>query len=177
MKIKRASGQLSLLSVDPMLNASSNAEARNAYGTAAQLIVCESLGLFPIAIDGRYDICFDAELDGIFYEIKSVHKSGKLVVYDWRLEKEMACGVLCFYAIMVHNLRGARSDILNCLRKNIHRIVVVPLDTISSAARKCPLNIPKPCLPDNKRNGYNRKGYCRGYRNIPVSMILKSVSF
>src|SRR4051812_20128751 len=76
-KLARASNQLQLLDVTPRYPIESNAAARNAYGSAAQEIVCAALKLRPIPINGQCDICFDAEDSDFFYEIKSCHRSGK----------------------------------------------------------------------------------------------------
>lgn len=167
MTIKRHDGQLSLISVAPILNAGNTAQARTAYGTAAQIIVCETLGLLPIRIDGRFDVCFDAEKDGVFYEIKSVNVRGKVVIYDFRMKKEQAAGVTVFYAILVHRLRCERADILPKMRESVVKICVVPLEKVVETALRYPL---VPVVKKNYpfRSGYDRKGYADGYRNIPV---------
>src|SRR4051812_26775895 len=99
--IAPASKQLSLLSVAPSYTITKNAQARNAYGTVAVEIVCAALNLLPIPINGNYAICFDAQDSNGFYEIKSVHRSGKVVIYDWRMEKEASVNVPLAYAILV----------------------------------------------------------------------------
>jgi len=163
--------QLTLFNVDPMLRAHNTGSARNAYGMAAQHIVCETLGLRPIPIDGRCGICLDAEDGEIFYEIKSVRTTGKIVIYDWRLEKELSSGVPVMYAILIHSLRGAREDILNAMRQCAPRILLIPLYEVAYAAREQAQR--RYLKPRSARaNGYNRKGYAQGYRNIPLRRLL-----
>lgn len=165
--------QLPLLSVDPLLQAHNTASARNAYGLAAQHIVCETLGLWPIPIDGRCGICLDAEDGKIFYEIKSTRKTGKVVIYDWRLEKELSSGVPVMYAILIHTLRGAREDILDAMRRCGPRILLVPLYEVAYAAReqtRCYYLKPRCDRP----NGYNRAGYVQGYRSVPIKRLLNA---
>ena len=167
MRVARASMQIPLLIIDPVLDAWNNASARNAYGMAAQIIACERLSLLPIAIDGRCQICPDAEKEGIFYEIKSAHKNGKVVIYDWRLQKELASRLPLYYCIVIHKLRGARKNILPMLRESVVVIKIFSVQTIAIIAKRYPLNIPRP-VGNDPRTGYNRKGYIQGYRNVPV---------
>ena len=171
--IAPASRQLMLLDVKPSGVIQSNAHARNAYGGAIQELVCAALGLLPIPINGSYEICFDAEDGrGRYYEIKSFHRFGKLVIYDWRAKKEAGAGVDLSYAILVHSVRGARSyaSLWEQLRQTPSRLVVVPASVVHDAAAKVPLRkVEKPCA--DARNGYNRIGYKEGYRNVPIPAV------
>lgn len=169
--IARASGQIPLFYIPPRLDCRDNASARNAYGTAAQEIVCQTLGLHPIPIDGRCEICFDAEKDNVFFEIKSCFKWGKLVIYDWRMEKEAAAPVQSCYAILIHKLRGAREDIHSAMRAASIIIVTIPTAAVHAAAKTEPLRTLNKTY-ESKRNGYSRAGYNRGYRNVPLQKVL-----
>ena len=60
MRFALPSEQLSLLSIRPEYRIEGNTHARNAYGAAAQEIVCAALSLRAIPINGSCEICFDA---------------------------------------------------------------------------------------------------------------------
>jgi hypothetical protein len=174
MTIARASGQGKLLDVPPRYRIDCNAQARNAYGAAAQEIVCEALCIEPIPINGNCAICFDAENRHTkeFYEIKSVKKGGKVVVYDWRRKKEANAGVLVRYAILVHNVRGCRdgAQLFKAFAEGGVEIVVVDHTVVHALADQLPLQQIK---TEHARHapgatGYNRKGYKDGYRNVPI---------
>lgn len=169
--LARASRQLSLLSVAPRFSITKNAQARNAYGQIAQEIVCAALDLLPIPINGKCSICFDAERSGHFYEIKSVKHTGKVVIYDWRMEKERAAKVSLSYAILIHNVRGSDGhDLLREMLNSKPEILVMPASVIHELAQSYPLRqLQRPS--SDPRNGYNRAGYRDGYRNVPVKDI------
>lgn len=148
-----------------------NAQARNAYGSAAQHLVCTALRLRPIPINGSKRVCFDAEDDFQFYEIKSVRKGGKIVLYDWRMEKERLAFVPLSYAILVHQNKPVKNSekmweqmatqplhLLQCSHQLIH--------TIASLQ---PLR--KLVKDGGPRCGYSRHGYKEGYRNVPLQTL------
>lgn len=176
MNIARASKQITLLELEPTIAATSNASARNAYGQAAQEIVCAALGLQPIPINGNYPVCFDAEKDNHFYEIKSVKRGCKVVCYKWRLDKERPFHDILDYAILVHRVRKARENIMWRLLEGAE-ILVIKSHVLHSLARQCPLNtIKRAHLNKLKRgqphyNGYTREGYRDGYFNVPVNAL------
>jgi hypothetical protein len=164
--------QMSLLDISPCGPIKSNAHARNAYGSVAQEVACAALGLRAIPINGAKTTCFDAQDDERFYEIKSVRKGGKLVIYDWRMQKERDAGVPLYYAIVVHNARGARSfeNLVQALSEGVE-IVVVEASKVHLSANKQPLCKLKRDS-NNPRAGYNRKGYKDGYRNVPLRDVM-----
>lgn len=160
--------QLQLFNLCPSVVIRNNAQARNVYGALAQDVACTALELQAIPIDGHCAVCFDAERDGQFFEIKSVHASGKLVIYDWRAEKEAAFLALQ-YVLVVHKARGCKSvsELLASFACYLE-IWQLPATTIHTAAQQCTLRqLVKQST--NSRNGYNRAGYCRGYRNVPLA--------
>ena len=167
--IARADRQMNLLEVRPEFNISSNAHARNAYGQVAQEIACAALGLLPIRIDGSCAVCFDAEKDETFYEIKSVHRHGKLVLYDWRMEKEAMAQVPVKYAAVVHSVRGARTndDLWDGMARSLE-ILLLWFTSVQIEALKYPLRRIM-FTGKEKRTGYNREGYRDGYRNVGLS--------
>lgn len=176
MKYARPSLQIPLFDLQPRFIIEKNAQARNAYGTAAQDIVCRALGLNSIPIDGNCEVCFDASKDGVDYEIKSVHAASKVVCYDWRLAKEERAekedGRTLSYAILIHRVRGERDSSLLFPRMILEgRILVVPAFVVRNLARREKLNKLK-AKQRGPRFGYDRVGYVDGYRNLPVKSLL-----
>lgn len=168
-----------LFEVPMDISCTSNGSAQNAYGTAAQEIAYSALGITPIRINGSFDACFDGFRDGCYYEIKSTkQKSGKIVVYDCRMEKEVATGVDLLYVIVCHNLSEARADILTRMANQGVSLYLLPADVLHRQAKLCPLRT----LGESKiaekrkdsRNGYVRAGYADGYRNLPLSALVES---
>lgn len=148
-----------------------NGQARNAFGAIAQEIVWSALGIQPIRINGNCEICFDGKGLDAYFEIKSVRRGAKVVVYKWRLEKEQKSDQKIFYAILIHDCCGLRSKILEKMI-GTGKILVLPLSAIVSACSGLPLNVPKP-VENKPRHGYTRKGYKDGYYNIPINSLLK----
>lgn len=169
MTIAPPTRQLNLLTIAPSYRITKNAQARNAYGQVASDLVCAALGLTVIPI-GRYDACFDGHRCNTFYEIKSVKRSGKVVIYDWRMDKEAASGVDLSYAILLHNVRGSDgSKLVEEMVASSIELIVLPASLVHEAAAKEPLRkLTKLAL---EPNGYNRKGYILGYRNVPVARL------
>jgi hypothetical protein len=166
------SRQLNLLEVQPVFHIPSNAHARNAYGTAAQEIACAALQLLPIPIDGSKSICFDAS-DGVFpYEIKSVHRNGKAVIYDWRMEKE-ATVPESRYLLLRHSVRGHRdgNTLYQAFADSGLEAWIITTPSVHRIAREEQKRV---MLSDSKdpRCGYNRKGYRDGYRNVGLNRFL-----
>lgn len=167
-----ASRQMNLLEVQPVFHIPSNAHARNAYGTAAQEIACAALQLFPIPIDGSKSICFDAS-DGVRpYEIKSVHRNGKAVIYDWRMEKE-ATVPESRYLLLRHSVRGHRDGhtLYQAFADGGLEAWIISTPSIHHIARQEQKRV---LLANSKdpRCGYNRKGYKDGYRNVGLNRFL-----
>lgn len=163
------SRQMNLLEVQPVFSIPSNAHARNAYGTAAQEIACAALQLDPIPIDGSKSICFDAS-DGVRpYEIKSVHRNGKAVIYDWRMEKE-ATVPESRYLILRHSVRSHRDGhtLYQAFADGGLEAWVITTPSIHRIARQETKRVLLAKSVD-PRNGYNRKGYRDGYRNVGLN--------
>lgn len=160
-----------LLEVEPRYNVFNNATARTAYGAAAQEIVCAALQLDPIAINGSCDVCFDAEKHGTFYEIKSVRAGQKVVIYNWRMEKESAFSDVLFYAILIHQVSKQRDEIISKMLQGAE-ILLLPSRAVHEAAKALPSYAPT-INPEHAgaRHGYTRKGYADGYRNVSVNRL------
>lgn len=167
--IAPADTQLRLFEHNRIISCSSTASARTRYGEAAQEIVCTALELLPIKINGNFSTCFDAFKDGIYYEIKSVKNNGKLVIYDWRIKKEQDSTVTLHYAILMHNIKEVRSDIISAMCSSKLSILLVESAIIHKLALSCPLIRHK--TYKSKRNGYSRAGYKDGYRNLSVKSL------
>lgn len=172
MTLAPADMQMPLLEVAPSWHITKNAQARNAYGTVAQHLVCAALRLLPIPTNGNYDICFDAlGSDGTYFEVKSVKaKGGKVVIYDWRMAKEASVKVRVGYAILLHAVKGSngRSLVSEFINGGLE-VLVIPAAVVHSLAKMQPLNQVK--NHSNPRMGYSRKGYKDGYRNVPVTLL------
>lgn len=171
MTIAPPSDQPLLLHIAPSWRITKNAQARNAYGSVAQEIVCAALKLTPIPINGNYECCFDAHSARHgYFEIKSVKRvGGKVVIYDWRMAKERDAGVELHYAILCHNVR--RSDGRELVREFVEsglELLVLPAEQVHAVAAAQPLQKLMHIEQPGKRCGYNRAGYRDGYRNVPV---------
>lgn len=166
--------QIQLLDTPPRFKLGKNANARNAYGQAAQEIVCAALGLQPIRINGKCEICFDAKKDNTYFEIKSCHRSSKVVIYDWRMKKEAAVTDPVDYAILLHNARGIKdgSLILSTFAERGLDIIQLPASTVHEIAACHPLHTMKTQAVADKKCGYQRHGYKDGYRNVPVKELV-----
>jgi len=141
--------------------------ARNYYGAAVENVVCKALQLNPIPINGNYEINFDAFKRDYFYEIKSVRAKGKVVLYDWRMEKEKPFTNRLLYIFGVHQIKEARSirEIYKQLQSRGIKLVVNKAGYVHDKAMECPLKT----VAKTKNNiGYTRKGYEEGYRNLPI---------
>ena len=88
MKIAKPDQQKRLFELEPRIVCTTNASARNLYGTFAQKVVCSALGLQEIPINGKANICPDAAFGKSLYEVKSVRQNDKAVIYDFRIAKE-----------------------------------------------------------------------------------------
>lgn len=167
------------MEISPCYAITSNAQARNAYGAAASEIVCASLGLDPIAIDGSKEVCFDASRHGQNYEIKSVHHKSKLVVYDWRMRKEIRWmrekGANLRYAVLSHGLRRHKdgSTLIDALFESGLSLIVVNAAVIHREAFQQKLNHIQQDTYRGSRFGYSRKGYVDGYYNLACKHVLK----
>lgn len=182
MKLARAAAmtQLALLDLAPSLAIRNVAHARTVYGELAQVIACRALGLTPISIDGRCETCFDAERRDAaaaeaarFFEIKSVHRRGKLVLYQWRMEKEARFPGLV-YVLVVHQARCCQNmvELVAAYTRGLE-LWLVPSPVIHAAANLAPLRQhaaatvahAAPCA----RNGHLRAGYVDGFKNVPLA--------
>jgi hypothetical protein len=162
--------QMTLLSVAPSYHITKNAQARNAYGTVANEIVCAALGLLPVRINGQYEACFDAYSDGLHYEVKSVKHGGKVIIYDWRREKEAKLGSQLYYAILCHGVKGSSGkELASEMAASELKLLVLPASSVHEVAAGEPLRMLQKL--QTVTTGYNRKGYRDGYRNVPVGSL------
>lgn len=175
MRIAPENGQRMLLEVPPTKAFMPGASARNLYGSFAQEVVCRALNLNPIPINGMFEMNLDAKLDETYFEIKSVRKGNKIVLYDWRMKKDHDCGLNIRYAIFVHDF----SQLTTCESLLLHmhvnpkafKIMLAPAELIRSMALEEKKVLP--IIHPGKRHGHTREGYRDGYRNLPVQKLLK----
>jgi hypothetical protein len=174
MSIARApQSQATLITIPPIYRLGSNALARNAYGSAVEEIVCAAMHMRRIPIDGSKSICFDAEWNDAFVEIKSLHKGASFNVYKWRLEKEMAQaakGTRIYYAILFHGVRKHTDGgtLLRAFAKASPELLIIPVQAVAFATLGLTPHVPKPPRTESRRNGYNRAGYKLGYYKVPL---------
>lgn len=165
---------MDLLSVPPVYRLETNADARNAYGGAAQEIVRAALKLRDIPINGNCEVCFDAEGPaGLFWEIKSVHRGAKIVLYDWRMQKEASAGKPLLYAVLCHRVRKCRdgAGLFAAMSAGGLEVLIIPAERVHELAATEPLRTLKTETKGGARCGYNRAGYAKGYRNLGVSRL------
>ena len=136
-----------------------------------EMILTEAFKLNPIKINSLFEINFDAEREEQFYEIKSLHRSSKLPLYDWRVAKEQSAQVKVFYLIGLHRVRGALSEVevWEKMEDTLSEIVLLPAREIHNLARG--LELKQNRASTNPEVGYQREGYKDGYRNVSAKSI------
>jgi len=144
---------------------------RTHYGRAAEEIACKYLGIHPIPINGNYEVNFDAFKEDDFFEIKNVQKNGKTVLYDFRMEKEKPFLDDLIYIFVIHQVKNAKSnrDLWEQMQSKGLTIFTCQAKFVHEEAFKCPL---RTMNLNNKSAGWNRKGYSKGYRNVPIKKLL-----
>lgn len=153
-------------------------ETRNRVGDRIEDLVCRCLGLTNIPINGNYDVNFDAGLyfkgNEIFFEIKSLRRGSKSPLYVCRLEKEKKAqeqsGKKVIYVFCVHGISGVKNqaDITRMIISNPVNFYLLPLDEVIRITKDLPVKV---ISRENGLNGYNRKGYERGYMNLSAKSI------
>jgi hypothetical protein len=122
--------------------------------------------------------CLDAERDNEFFEIKSVRIGHKVVIYDWRLKKELNSGVNVYYAILGREVKtNGTPDLISLFASRRLELLLIDLATVQSVADAFPLRKIKTLTVANKRNGYHRKGYEEGYKNIDWKYLRATTHF
>ena len=172
--------QPSLLDVLPDKPLTKNGEARTRYGKVVETIVIELLGLTDIPNSGSHDCVFDAHhrSSGSYVEIKSLRQGNKLPLYEWRREKDRKCGVPLVYEIGIHRCTNQKTlaDVWSVMADTLDTILVMPAPVIDEEAGKHELRQLVEQGLKGERQGYRRKGYCDGYRNIPEHVLTSMVS-
>jgi hypothetical protein len=146
------------------------ASARNRFGDAAEEIACKALNLCRIPVDGRFDVCFDAQdARGRFYEIKSVRFNSSIPLWNWRIKKDRQAGVPLSYVIVCHDTGGVKDtrELWAGLAGSVREILIVPLGIMEGLHSKGKLVKPRTSL----NHGSMRKGYRDGYRLVPVKKL------
>jgi len=170
-KLARANPQITFpFQVMPLYPLDKEAQARVAYGSVAEGITCSVLSLRKIPINGKADICFDAEVGKFFFEIKSVKSTGKVIIYDYRMKREVKVRNV-FYAILTHRVKSHKdpSTLFQTFIDNGLELFIAPAKIIKKTALECPLVTVE--HENHKATGYNRVGYREGYRALPVKKL------
>jgi hypothetical protein len=184
----KADGQGSLFWEKPIIHCDSMASARNAYGQAAQELVWRLLGVRPVRINGGYAVNFDGwdERRREWVEVKSTYgrgRSGKVVVYDWRMGKERKVeeeagesGGRVRYMIVAHDIKGEREDIFQKMVDREVKVWSLPAAVVHEHALRMPLMAIKR-VGKSKREGYTREGYRDGYRNLGMAWMVEQMAW
>lgn len=157
-------------------------EARTRFGACVNEIVNMLLGLEDIPNSGSHEVVFDAFLRSrnSFVEVKSLRRKNKLPVYQWRIEKDKEAGVPLLYVIGVHNCpkQATLGGVWLEMAKTMNQILVLPASVIEELAADEPLQqIKTHKTASGERNGYQRKGYKDGYKNIPWQALVESCGY
>jgi hypothetical protein len=152
-----------------------NLRARS--GVVMEEVVRAMLSLEQGPVNGSAKVCPDGyTYKGNPVEIKSLHRKNKMPIYDCRLAKELLGTI---YIIGVHhrkkqiNLEGIWIDLskkLDCL------IILWGWEVRQLAFSEQLQKIKSNKTKSGVRNGYQRKGYKDGYRNIPFKNLLEVAS-
>lgn len=156
-------------------------EARTRFGAVVNEIVNALLGLQDIPNSGTHDCVFDSYLRsrGAYVEVKSLRRRNKIPVYQWRIEKDKEAGVPLLYVIGVHNCtrQATLAGVWNKMAETMDQILVLPAAVIEELAAAEPLQAIKSAkTASGERNGYQRKGYCEGYKNIPWEKLVAATA-
>jgi hypothetical protein len=171
MTSNRAERQDSFFEIAPRFVCNTPGASRVVFGAAAEEIACKVLGLDRIRINGSFEVNFDAERNGVFYEIKSTRTaSGKIVCYNWRMKKEEQFPGL-MYCIVSHNISGANDNVLERMAAGCS-LLLCDARKLRELLIGLPIHKPK-LRADGKRTGYTRPGYIDGYKNLPVGELTK----
>jgi len=129
-------------------------------------LICTLLRLNPIPNTGG-DVCFDGESNGVFFEIKSFNSSSP--IYEWRRAKETNSGKPVVYAFCKHSLKKPENltEVYEKLPSLLKSVYLISLGELNTIIKKCPLRK----ITSENQNGYNRVGYCDGYRNLKLRQI------
>lgn len=153
-------------------------EARTRYGRVVEKAVIRLLDLQDIPNSGNYDVVYDAgkrhDDRDLYYEIKSLRRNNKCPIYDWRLKKDAESKVNPVYLIAVHDCKKMPDmvELWQGMAETMTDIYALSLPTITRLANNEPLKEIKTVSTESgPRNGYQRKGYREGYRNIPFQTI------
>jgi hypothetical protein len=152
-------------------NLISKASSRNAIGHVAEEFVARVLHVEILPVDGSKAICPDFK-NG---EIKSVGRNKRVLIYKWRLEKEVKCfnPEEYFYVFACHTCPvtvSNVSEIATHFKLSPPRLVCVSLKEVANTVKDIePRKFSLFEGGKDKRIGYNRKGYDQGGWQFSVS--------
>lgn len=143
-------------------------------GRLMEEIVCRGLGLTQAQPDAKYDVCFDAHRSGLLFEIKSVRRHGKSPLYEWRLRKEQEAQAPVVYLFVEHNARGLRSleEMAVKMAETAGPVYALTHKEVQCLTQDLPLrNIRRTTSQSRIYSGYDRAGYCLGYKNLSLKTV------
>lgn len=146
-------------------------ESRTRYGRVVEEIACALLGLQDIPNSGDFQCVYDAYGLGSYCEIKSVRAGSKIPLYEWRRFKDAESGVDPIYVILVHRCTSCKTlgEVWGQMTRTIRDVYVLPSREMSRLACLQPLTRILETTSGKQRQGYSRKGYSDGYRNVPIN--------
>lgn len=153
-------------------------KSRALSGEAMEEVINALFHLLPGPPNGSASVCpdgFTPEGRLLPCEIKSLKRGCKLPLYDFRLAKDLP---ETLYFIGVHkrgkcdNLRGIWEGMAETLKE----VLIIPHAELVKLAQAQPLQtIKSQETASGARNGYQRKGYCEGYRNVPFQTLMEDL--
>lgn len=143
----------------------STAEARNEIGEIAAQYACRALGMTPLAVDGRQEICPDADWNGRKVEIKAVAK-GRAILYAFRAEKESRhFGKGYIYVFVKHSCRitvKTTAEIIEHFTANPPVLLITSLAGVLKLVEGREPRAFNKNIDEASRNGWEREGYRDG---------------
>lgn len=158
------------------------AQTRNYVGDFCEAATAAASGAQRIKTNGTFDVCPDLKFDDrTFFESKAVGKSGSVIIYDSRFEKDIDWtrehGADLFYWIWRHDLDCQNVATLFDLRRGLgarmRYAMIIAHSTLAEIVAERPKKmLNKQYAGDGARLGYGTrsKGYGFGW-SIPTSLI------
>ncbi len=154
----------------------SHAAVRNDIGDVAELYACAALGMDRQRIDGRKKVCVDALWGGRPVEIKSVGKSGRGLIYKWRMDKDtQEHGDSLVYVFVRHDCPIKLDNSAEVVSRFFERppsLVVTNITRVREVLANVKLR--KFSMFEggkDSRIGYNRPGYSDGGWQFNLSLL------
>lgn len=156
------------------------AACRNYMGDFFEELTVQLIGGQRLKTDSTRDVCPDIQVDDkTFIEAKSIGCSGGVIVYQCRLEKDLAFtkaqGVDLFYVLWNHGCRVADGILLGELRTgaaaSVKSVTVLRLTDLAAILKTRPVKV---LNSKHTARGYGAYGYNDGYC-VPYSIFRNAI--